>query len=104
MTWKKNSEETGEAEDPAKRQRLQTDPPPTLVESLYAKLLGTAHHTDAAQSSFDTELECYPKLPVVERSTQPSKWWKRMRKDLKDLLCWPENISVRHPPSTVPSE
>lgn len=96
----KTVEETGEAEVPAKRQRLQTDPPPTLVDSLYAKLLRTAHHTDAAQSSFDTELECYLKLPVVERSTQPLEWWKRNEARLQRLA----RKSLCLPPSTVPSE
>lgn len=88
----KTVEETGEAEVPAKRQRLQTDPPPTLVDSLYAKLLGTAHHTDAAQSSFDTELECYLNLPVVERSTQPLEWWKRNEERLQS--CAGQKISL----------
>ncbi|GLD48622.1 zinc finger BED domain-containing protein 4-like isoform X1 [Lates japonicus] len=99
----KTVEETGEAEAAAKRQRVQTDPPPTLVDSLYAKLLGTAHHTDAAQSSFDTELECYLKLPVVERSSQPLEWWKKNEERFQRLAVLARKY-LCPPPSTVPSE
>ena len=67
--------------------------PPTLVDSLYAKLLGAALHKVEAQFSFGIELECYLKEPVVERSTRLLEWRKRNEAKLQ-TCCIGQKISL----------
>lgn len=77
------------------------DTPPTLVDSVYAKLLGAAQHTVEAQSSFKTEVVWYLIEPVVECPAFGVVEEKRVR--LKRIAA----LAIKYlcpSPSTVPSE
>lgn len=96
-------EETTATHNPSERP-VQGDLPKSLVDSLYAQLLGAAaHHRDEARSSFETELECYLGEPVVERSARPLEWWKRNEETFKRLASLARKY-LCPPPSTIPSE
>ncbi len=56
--------------------KKQTIHQPTLVNTLYARVLG-ATAVSHGMYSFETELECYLSEPVIERSDMPLQWWQK---------------------------
>lgn len=97
------SEEEGT--DP-KRPQMEDDQPSSLVDRLYAGLLGPHGQQDTAQApnSLDEELDHYLGEPVIDRrSGQPLQWWKQNAEHLKTLAPLAKKF-LCPPPSSVPSE
>lgn len=98
---------TSEEEDPdpgAKRQRVRVDQPPSLVDSLYARILGSQEGRAEVQCSFEIELERYLTEPVIDRkSGLPLEWWKQNEDRLQSLAPLAKKF-LCPPPSSVPSE
>ncbi|XP_064816522.1 uncharacterized protein LOC135533058 [Oncorhynchus masou masou] len=101
------AERTSEEEDTdpgAKRQRVQVDQPPSLVDSLYARILGSQQGRAGVQGSFDIELERYLTEPVIDRkSGLPLEWWKQNEFRFQSLAPLAKKF-LCPPPSSVPSE
>ncbi len=85
--------------DPETKQKIHQ---PTLVNTLYARVLG-ATAVSHWMYSFETELECYLSEPVIERSDMPLQWWQKNETRFKTLAHL-ANKFLCPPPSTVPSE
>eukprot|EP00063_Salmo_salar_P049203 XP_014024038.1 PREDICTED: zinc finger BED domain-containing protein 4-like [Salmo salar] len=98
---------TNEEEDPdpgAKRQRVRADQPPSLVDSLYARILGSQEGRAEVQCSFEIELERYLTEPVIDRkSSLPLEWLKQNEDRLQTLTPLAKKF-LCPPPSSVPSE
>ncbi|XP_031673379.1 uncharacterized protein LOC116364351 isoform X2 [Oncorhynchus kisutch] len=101
------AERTSEEEDTdqgAKRQRVQIDQPPSLVDSLYARILGSQQGRAGVQCSFDIELERYLTEPVIDRkSGLPLEWWKQNEDRFQSLAPLAKKF-LCPPSSSVPSE
>jgi len=75
--------EQDEGLDPeTKKQKINQ---PTLVDTLYARVLTAVSHW---MYSFETEFECYLSEPVIERSDMPVQWWHKNETRFK-ILCPP---------------
>ncbi|XP_071246206.1 uncharacterized protein [Salvelinus alpinus] len=98
---------TSEEVDPdpgAKRQRVQVDQPPSLVDSLYARILGSQEGRAEVQCSFEIALERYLTEPVIDRkSGLPLEWWKQNEDRFQSLAPLAKKF-LCPPPSSVPSE
>ncbi|XP_071032078.1 uncharacterized protein [Oncorhynchus clarkii lewisi] len=101
------AERTSEEEDTdpgAKKQRVQVDQPPSLVDSLYARILGSQQGRAEVQCSFDIELERYLTEPVMDRkSGLPLEWWKQNENRFQSLAPLAKKF-LCPPSSSVPSE
>ncbi len=74
--------EQDEGLDPeTKKQKIHQ---PTLVNTLYARVLG-ATAVSHGMYSFETELECFLSEPVIERSDMPLQWWQKNETRFKTL-------------------
>ncbi|RXN24106.1 zinc finger BED domain-containing 4-like protein [Labeo rohita] len=92
--------EQDEGLDPeTKKQKIHQ---PTLVDTLYARVLG-ATAVSHEMYSFETEPECYLSEPVIERSDMPLQWWQNNETRFKTLAHLAKKF-LCPPPSTVPSE
>ncbi len=92
--------EQDEGLDPeTKKQKIHQ---PTLVNTLYARVLG-ATAVSHGMYSFETKFECYLSEPVIERSDMPLQWWQKNVTRFKTLAHLAKKFMCP-PPSTVPSE
>ncbi len=70
---------------------------PTLVKTLYARVLG-ATAVSHGMYSFETELECYLSEPVIERSDMPLQWWQKNETRFKTLAHLANKFLCLHHP------
>ncbi len=87
--------EQDEGLDPeTKKQKIHQ---PTLVNTLYARVLG-ATAVSHGMYSFETELECYLSEPVIERSDMPLQWLQKNETRFKTLAHLANQFLCHHHP------